>query len=394
MKVLLYRYGSICEPDLILGLKSLGLEVLEYTREMTKKDYGPAECVRELSEYLQDKPVDFVMSINFFPTVSMVCQIFKLRYLTWIVDAPVMELYTSAITNEVNRVFVFDRALYNDIYPLNPTGVFHLPLAANVASKKKLFSESSEKTKQKYTHDIAFVGSLYTEKCPYDRAKDLPASTRGYFDAIMRAQERVYGFYFIEELLEDKHIEDFKNHINGFYTLPGDNYLTDRRTLSQLYIGNKITAMERVDTFKELSKRFEIDIYTASDTSGIPGLRNRGLAKTLTEMPIIFNRAGININMTSKPIRTGLPLRIFDILSCEGFLISNYQEEISELFVPGEEIVMYGSVEELSDLCAYYLEHKKESREIARCGYEKLAANYTYEKQLERMFEMAFGDIV
>ena len=394
MKVLLYRYGSICEPDLIEALETLGFQVDQFTSEVTNKLYEPVRCVRELSAYLQDHPADFVMSINFFPTVSEVCQIFHLRYLSWSVDAPVMEYYSSAVTNEVNRIFLFDRAQYEDIHPLNPNGVFHLPLAANVRSKKALFEKTAESVKARFRHDIAFVGSLYTEKSPYDRAKNIPDETRGFFEGIMRAQERIYGYYFIEELLEQKHIDDFKNSIEGFYCLPGDNYLTDKRTLSQLYIGNKITAMERVDTFKVLSERFDVSIYTASDTTGIPKLHNKGTAKTLTEMPIIFNEAGINLNMTSKPIRTGLPLRIFDILSCEGFLISNYQEEIAEHFVPGEEIVMYTSMDELIDLCGYYLEHKKESREIAHAGYEKLAREYTYEKQLERTFEMAFGDIV
>ena len=395
MKVLLYRYGSICEPDLIDGLENLGLTVLAFTSEVTNKTYEPSRCVRELSDYLQEHPVDFVMSINFFPAVSAVCQIFRLRYLSWSVDAPVMEYYTKAITNDVNRIFLFDKAQYEDIHPLNPERVFHLPLAANVKSKKELFSKTSEATKAKFRHDIAFVGSLYTEKCPYDRAKGIPDGTRGFFDAIMRAQKMIYGYYFIEDLLKDEHIRDFKDHIDGFYTLPGDeHYLTDKRTLSQLYIGNKITAMERIDTFKLLSENFDVFIYTASDTSGLPKLHNMGRAKSLTEMPIIFNQAGININTTSKPIRTGLPLRIFDILSCEGFVISNYQPEIPELFSLGEEIIVYTSLDELKDLCAYYLDHEKERRDIARAGYEKLAKEYTYEKQLERMFEMAFGDLV
>ena len=115
-----------------------------------------------------------------------------------------------------------------------------------------------------------------------------------------------------------------------------------------------------------------------------------GLAKSLTEMPIIFKESKINLNITSKAIRYGLPLRIFDILSCEGFVLTNYQPEIPELFTPGEDLVMYGSQEELEELIAYYLSHDKERREIAAHGLETLKANYTYEKQIAKMFEMAF----
>ena len=38
MKVLLYRYGSICEPDIIDGMNELGHDVLEITDEIYNKE--------------------------------------------------------------------------------------------------------------------------------------------------------------------------------------------------------------------------------------------------------------------------------------------------------------------------------------------------------------------
>ncbi len=391
MKVLFYRYGSICEPDILQTFQEMGLEVDEYKNEMTVKDEKPSQIVDRLGKYLLDHPCDFIFSINFFPYVSEVANVFHIRYLSWIVDSPVMELYSTAIANEWNRVFLFDKALYEEIHPLNPQCVFHLPLAANVKNKDELFRHSSLNMRKKFAHEVAFVGSLYTEKCPYDKlSKDAPETLTGYLDGIMAAQEKVYGYYFIEDLLTDEITEEFIKYFPSFYRYPEKSFLTDKRTLSQLYIGNKITANERVHTFTELAKRFNVSIYTASDTSYINGIHNMGLAKSLTEMPVIFKESKINLNMTSKAIRYGLPLRIFDILSCGGFCVSNYQPEIPELFTPGEDLVMYGSMEELQDIIAYYLEHDKERQEIAANGRKTLMENYTYEKQIAKMFEMAF----
>ncbi len=391
MKVLFYRYGSICEPDIIDTFREMGLEIDEYRNEMTVKDEEPGAIVQRLGDYLMEHPCDFIFSINFFPYVSEVANIFHLRYLCWIVDSPVMELYSTAITNEWNRIFLFDKALYEEIAPLNPNCVFHLPLAANVKNKEELFKRTSLNERTKFSHDVAFVGSLYTEKCPYDKlSKSAPSSLTGYLDGIMAAQEKVYGYYFIEDLLTDEIVEEFQKYFPTFYKYPAESFLTDKRTLSQLYIGNKISANERVHTFAKLAQKFNVSIYTASDTSYIKGIHNMGLAKSLTEMPIIFKETKINLNITSKAIRYGLPLRIFDILCCGGFVISNYQPEIPELFTPGEDLVMYGSQEELEELIAYYLEHDGERREIAHNGLETLKANYTYEKQIAKMFEMAF----
>lgn len=392
MKALIYRYNSICEPDIIATMQEFGIEVVEYTREMTVKDDTLSKSVDLLSHFLMDNPVDFVFSINFFPYVSDVCNIFKLRYICWTVDSPVMELFSTSIKNEWNRVFIFDKAQYEDVYAFNPDCIFYLPLAARTQPKEELFKKTSEDEKMKFRHDVAFVGSLYTEKCPYDKLPaNAPLSLRGYLDGIMRSQELVYGYYFIEDLLNDEVIEEFKKWHPSFYTQnPEATFLTDKITLSQLYIGNKISAMERVDTFKKLSEHFPTTIYTASDTSYMPKLNNLGTCKSLTEMPIVFNQSKINLNITSKAIRTGLPLRIFDILSCGGFIMTNFQAELPELFTLGEDLVAYSSLEELLQLTEYYLTHDAERIAIAENGYETLKNNYTYEIQLQKLLYKAF----
>ena len=76
---------------------------------------------------------------------------------------------------------------------------------------------------------------------------------------------------------------------------------------------------------------------------------------THTQMPIVFNKSTINLNPTSKPIRSGIPLRIFDLLACGGFVLSNYQSDLLNDFVPGEELDIYSSIEELEEKIEYYL---------------------------------------
>ena len=388
MKVLFYRYRSILEPDIMHTFDEFGLETVAYEREMTVKDDTPAESVKHFSRFLMENPCDFIFSINFFPHVSEVAQIFHLRYVTWVVDAPVLELYTRMIRNSCNRVFIFDRALYDEIHPLNPDCVFHLHLAGSVSSRREII-EHPGKGADRFAHPVAFVGSLYSEKDPMDQVHDLDDYTRGYLEGIMSAQEKVYGYYFIDELLTDEVVAKLKRSL-PVYQIPEESFLTEEKLMSLFYIGNHITAMERADTFKRLSDSTDTYIYTGSDTSAMPAIHNMGFANTLLEMPLIFNRSRININTTSKAIRTGLPLRIFDILSCGGFCISNYQEEIAELFTSGEEIVMYSSIEELCDLVAYYLGHDAERKEIAHAGYERLARDYTYEVTMQQLLYKAF----
>ena len=111
----------------------------------------------------------------------------------------------------------------------------------------------------------------------------------------------------------------------------------------------------------------------------------RGLAKSITEMPKIFHLSKINLNFTSKPIRSGLPLRIWDILSAGGFVLTNYQTEIPEYFEIGKEIEIFSSKEELIDKISFYLVHDEERKKIAGNGYERAKREYSLDVRIEEM---------
>lgn len=388
MNILIYRYNSICEDAVIRGLKELGHTVYEVILEVENKSPSGQEILDAVVMGMEKSNADIIFSINYYPALSEIARVYKLLYYSWIVDAPVIELYSKTIKNRCNRVFIFDSELYREISVYNPYNIFYLPLAADCDFYQNAIRNASLSDVEKYTHNITFVGSLYTEKCPYDKVKNLSPKISGYLHGIMKAQEKIYGYYFVEELLSDELVDEFVKNYDGYYLAGEEDLLTKKRTLAQFYIGNKITAMERVDTFKYLSEKFEVDIYTASDTKEIPKLKNHGTIMTHTKMPIVFNKSTINLNPTSKPIRSGIPLRIFDLLACEGFVLCNYQSDLLNEFLPGEELDIYSSIEELEEKIRYYLSHTDVCREIAHNGYEKVSKRHTYPLRLEQMFRL------
>ena len=388
MNILIYRYNSICEDAVIRGLKELGHTVYEVILEVENKSPSGQEILDAVVMGMEKSNADIIFSINYYPALSEIARVYKLLYYSWIVDAPVLELYSKTIKNRCNRVFIFDSELYREISVYNPYNIFYLPLASDCDFYQKAIRHASLADIEKYTHNISFVGSLYTEKCPYDKVKNLSPKISGYLHGIMKAQEKIYGYYFVEELLSDELVDEFVKNYDGYYLAGEEDSLTKKRTLAQFYIGNKITAMERVDTFKYLSEKFEVDIYTASDTKEIPKLENHGTIMTHTKMPIVFNKSTINLNPTSKPIRSGIPLRIFDLLACEGFVLCNYQSDLLNEFLPGEELDIYSSIEELEEKIRYYLSHTDVCREIAHNGYENVSKHHTYPLRLEQMFRL------
>ena len=391
MNILFYRYGSICEEDILKCFAESGHKCITIEDEIRDKSITGADSVRLVDAALQEKPFDCVFTVNFYPSISDLCNVYHIRYISWVVDSPVLELFASSISNEWNRVFVFDRRQYEDICEFNPARIFHYPLAVDTRAKQDVIAEAvSSGSAKKFACDLSFVGSLYSEKDPMNDLKDASQYLKGFLEGICEAQLKVYGYYFADELLSGGIIDDFKSCVENYYTMKCDNHLTDKVIIGQYYLGNHITSLERQRLIELVAENHPTDVYTRSDTGPIKSANCRGGCQTLTEMPVIFHESRININPTSKAIRSGIPLRVFDILACEGFMLSNYQTELCELFVPGEDFVYYDSIEQVPELVNYYLDHENERREIAHNGYIKVKEQYSYMVRLNGLLLKSF----
>ena len=392
MNILIYRYGSICEPDIIETFHKLGFQVDEETSLIKNKILSDNDCIQIVSERILQNQYPFVFTINFFPWLSHLCNLTHLPYLSLIVDSPVLELYDNAIKNPCNRIFMFDKASYLDFYDKNPNCIFYLPLATNVTRTNKLFNTTASELKKKYEADISFIGSTYQEKCAFNQIK-LPEYESGYAMGIIEAQLKVYGYNFIEEMLSDDFVQKFMKYAQNI-DVAANEIPIYRAIVAQHFLSVKVGEQERLRLLKLISEHFDVNMYTGSNTSSMPLIHNCGYASSLVDMPLIFHKSKINLNITAKSIRSGLSLRIFDVLGCGGFLITNFQSELPDYFEIGKDLVTYESPQDLLDKCSYYLKHEDERIEIANNGYEKVKQFHTWDIRLVQLLQLAFPDIM
>ncbi len=376
---------------MLAAFKQAGLDVVEIDREITDKDITDQERIRIMSSAIEEHEPVFVYGVNYYPAISEVCRIYNVIYISQTVDSPVFTLFDKSIQNQTNRILLFDRAQYDLFSGFNKNGIIHLPLASATDRFYKVVSTINDDDRRKYSGDIAFVGSTYREKDSYLKLSGLSDYTKGYVEALIEAALKIYGYYPVKDALEDRVISDIKKAAgNDFPHIEEAVTDMDAYAVSHRYIGSHLAVVERERTLKLLSEYFNVHLYTRSDTSVFQGADDRGLfihpgVNTLTEMPKVFNLSKINLNMTMRPIETGLPLRCFDILGCGGFLMTNYQEELNDMFVIGQDLEAYSSPDELIDKCAYYLSHEDERAAIARNGYEKVRASHTHFHRLRDM---------
>ena len=380
MKILYYTWNENSRDDMLQTLQFLGHEV--EVCDMPCQDY---EQDKALSAYLEkiigEQSFDIIFSFNFLPVIAKAAGQCRIKYISWIYDCPHWTLFSPAVRSAYNYIFVFDRLQYQQLQALGAEHCYHFPLAVNTARLSRLLAEEQE---EKSRADVSFVGSLY-ENNLYDRLNYLPDYIRGYLSGIIEAQERIYGYNFVGELLTDEIIGEMNKFIS--MDLPRGYYATKRELYAEMLNG-KITANERLHLLAEASKRFCLTIYTASDTATLPQAIKGGIVDYVSQMPVVFHNSQINLNMSLRSIQSGIPLRALDIMGAGGFLLSNYQPELAEYFEDGKELALFGSAQEMMEKAAYYLAHEEERRQIAAAGLRKVRELFSYEVRVGQMLEM------
>ena len=386
-KILFCGWNIVGEQDVIEGLRMCGYTVDTYFRKTTSVDYDVV-YMKEVGDMLLKNQYNYVFSLNFVPVVSRVCMIFEVPYISWSVDCPEFMLFSKTLSNPCNYVFLFDRDMVRKFSDRNPNHIFYMPLGTNTEHWNKI--KVSKEDRKRFQTDVSFVGSLYTDKSKYrsyEMDKLLPDYLRGFCNGLVEAQLKVYGYNFLDDVVTEEMAQEFKKYA-GWDDLPEDYVDVTKETVANDFLGLRCTEIERIRLLRKISENFSLDMYTQSDHKFIPKAKYKGVVNYATDMAKVFQCSKINLNFTSKSIKTGVPLRIFDILGAGGFLITNYQQELPEYFEIGQDLVVYENEEDLIWKINYYLEHEEERMEIAKNGQRKVQELYTWKQRIEDIMEI------
>lgn len=384
MKILMLEWKSFGNYDILSAFRELG-HTVKTIPFSNKEVHHNEETESELVTQIRSFGPDFVFSFNYFPVVSLACKKTDMRYVAWVYDNPYVLLYSYTIIYPGNYVFVFDKELYLEFHSAGISTVHYMPLAANTDRLSSMTDlEAFRESTYCNQSDIAFIGSLYTEKHQfYNRLNGINEYTRGYLEGIISAQKHVYGYNFIQEILTRDIIDELMR------VLPMEPDSTSVETVEYLYaqyvINRRITAIERTELLTAIGQKYPFDLYTPRQDIKLPGCINHGPVDYYDSAPYVFKNTKINLNITLRSIKSGIPLRAFDILGAGGFLLTNYQSDFADCFVPGEDFVYYESKDDLLNKIDYYLSHEDERRAIAANGFARTAANHTYRHRAEEI---------
>ncbi|MCI9602562.1 MAG: glycosyltransferase [Lachnospiraceae bacterium] len=383
MKILFAEWASYGRNDLKEAFIAEGhsLVCFPFSIDLSRLHNDP-ETEHTLSEVLHREVPDIVFSVAYFVIISKVCQREDIKYVSWTYDNPHVMLYSRTVSNPCNVICVFDKTMYLQFHKAGISTVRYLPLAANTERLDAITSDQSGPLPLLY--DVSFLGSLYLEKNNYydQMVEKLSGYVKGYLSALIASQLKIQGYDLVEENLRPI-IKDL------YQALPMAIQPDGMESLDYLYaqyiVNRRVTSIERIDLLETVAEKFTVDLFTHYKDFCTPNLHNHGYVDYNAEMPRVFRQSRINLNITLRGIQSGIPLRAFDIMGSGGFLLSNFQPDFLDLYVPGEDFVYYENKTDLLRKIDYYLRHEDERTAIARSGHQKTASRNTYRHRVREM---------
>ena len=389
MNVLFIDWPCFDRDETKEALANLGHNVIPFFHE----DYNSLASDTfdsEIKSTIEKNQIELVFSYNYYPLIALACRDENVWYMSFLYDNPYAYIYSYTLMFPTNIVFLFDSSLVEYFRKGGLTNVFYMNLPGAPEKLNRLLER--EYDKNRYIADISFVGALYNEAHNFYDRMDFAKNPylKGYIQGVMDAQRKVSGMNFVEETLTPSILKQMHELLP--LEKEAKSIETDGFRFADYVVNRKLTSDERKDILRGLGSRFgrnyDIKLFTIDDKVEFDGVKNMGIATYETEMAYVFYHSKINLNISLRSIKTGIPLRCMDILAAKGFLLSNFQSDFLIDFVPGEDFVYYENEEDLFEKAEYYLTHESERKEIADNGYQKVLRFFTIEDVLKRMFEV------
>lgn len=332
-----------------------------------------------------------LFSINLHAPLLKAAARRRIPYAAWIVD-PLVNRAKLADEKEAAtgfcRLFSYDReqtALYRS---MGFTPVEDLPTGAAPA-----FCEAPPAAEEERDVDVGFVGTPLVERTNEFAAyrKQLEGmiaagkDDRGYFkrfleiaDACVAEQAREMTRFVVPDRFAALERE------KGIQVISPD--WTPEKWQLVLSMSKEAARSHRVGLARAMA-RFGVTVWGPPEWTQtlVPGMAYDGPADYPGGTLDAYRRTKVNLGVTRIYAGDVIANRVWDILACGGFLLTDYRPELEKHLKIGTEIACYKTPEEAVALAKHYLDHPEERHRIAEAGRKAVLARHTLAQRIERI---------
>lgn len=102
----------------------------------------------------------------------------------------------------------------------------------------------------------------------------------------------------------------------------------------------------------------------------------------------ILRKSKITVNHHGNVPPYANNMRLFEATGVGTLLVTDWKENLAELFEPDKEVVAYRSPEECVELIQHYLDHDQDREAIARAGQKRTLSEHTWHHRMQELVDI------
>ncbi|MCC8193634.1 MAG: glycosyltransferase [Deltaproteobacteria bacterium] len=381
-RLLLLMSKYFLTGELVSACERLG--IAHRLLQVPDGEMGHAEFVEQLlGAVLEFKP-DCIVTINHLGVdregiLMNLLERLRLPLASWFVDNPHLVLsHYNDLVNPWAAVFTWDADNIVSLKSLGFEHVFYMPLGTDATRFHPPRNGEELPPGHPWRADVSFVGNSMLHKVEARLEKlDLPPELAATYTTVA-AQFAESDIRSVEEFLYADHPElvpFYRGLGNAVSQLDYEVLLTWESTLQ--YRLSRVMAMM---PFSPLIVGDDGWLELLAEEKR-PWRRHPEITY-YTDLPRFYPGSSINFNCTSKQMKGAVNQRVFDVPATGSFCLTDWREQIENLFEPGKEVICYHSPEEAEELIRRYLAAPGEREAVIRAARRRVLEEHTYEKRI------------
>lgn len=326
---------------------------------------------------IQTADWDIIFSLDYYPCVSMMCEMIKKWYVSWCLEPPFSNLYSSSIVNPRNLIFTADKWLAESF---QREGIFNISYLSEGVNIDRCNRIKAGLGNERDILECFMIGEICEPSWQeLFQTEHLLDATLGYLEGLTASQALIYGYDFWQKRLPKYLYRDLVN--NSKLRLRHDSIQEIQQYYAEQCFYPKTTAVDRSVTVKMLSSTCNVNIYSKEKSFEQMNIKNHGEI-SLREKQELIGKSKVNINIAPRGFKDGIYGHALQIMGMGGFLITDYRRALEEEFVPGKDFVIFEDMKHLAECVGHYLKESEEREKIAKNAFEKIQENYQLEQRI------------
>ena len=342
------------------------------TASVPQEGHVARAAVGDLIRALIEFRPDFVLSINLggMDVDGLLAGLFeelRVPFVTWFVDDPrTIVMGRSVYASPWAVALTWESAYVDYLRGVGFEAVHHLPLAVDPA----LFDNPPA---QEWNDAFAFVGNSMAPavESEWDWVRQFPDLTRGLEWAIETGR-----------VTRERFAQGLEAVLPGTLLAGMD---ADQQRHAEILLFVACTQLLRGQTVAALDP--EGLVVRGDEAWAMWSSRALGPVNYERELAAYYRDCAVNLNTTSIQMAKAVNQRVFDCPAAGGFLLTDAQEDLAQLFDEEQELAVYHDLDECVERYRWFSQRPAARKAIVERARKRILGEHTYAHRLTWMAE-------